>query len=93
MSGLLAFVRSKTGRAFLVYLLLCGAISVGVARYFYSTNLQSHLAQKADENITALRLVDAFVTTYSHLRGQFGADSPVPATFLRPRRMYGRGPS
>ena len=81
MSGPVEFVRSKTGRAFLVYLLICGVISIGVARYFYSTNLQSHLTQKADENITALRLVDAFVTQYSHLRGQFGPDSPVPATF------------
>jgi methyl-accepting chemotaxis protein len=81
MSGPVAFVRSKTGRAFLIYLLFCSAISIGVARYFFSTSLQSHLAQKADENITALRLVDAFVTEYSHLRGQFGPDSPVPATF------------
>jgi methyl-accepting chemotaxis protein len=81
MSGSLEFVRSRTGRAFLVYLLLCAAISIGVARYFYSTNLQSHLAQKADENITALRLVDAFVTTYSHVRGKIGAESPVPSTF------------
>ena len=81
MSGSLEFVRSRTGRAFLIFLLFCGAISISVARYFYSTNLQTHLAQKADENITALRLVDAFVTTYSHVRGQIGAESPVPATF------------
>jgi len=81
MSGFLEFVRSRTGRAFLIFLLFCGAISISVARYFYSTNLQSHLAQKADETITALRLVDAFVTEYSHLRGQFGPNSPVPSTF------------
>jgi|ERR1051326_3923763 methyl-accepting chemotaxis protein len=81
MNGPVEFVRSKTGRAFLVYLLICAVISIGVARYFYSTSLQSHLTQKADENITALRLVDAFVTQYSHLRGQFAPDSPVPATF------------
>jgi len=81
MSGFLEFVRSRTGRAFLIYLLFCSAISIGVARYFYSTNLQSHLAQKADETITALRLVDAFVTTYSHVRGQVGVNSPVPSTF------------
>jgi len=30
---------------------------------------------------TALRLVDAFVTTYSQLRSRFGKDAPVPATF------------
>jgi methyl-accepting chemotaxis protein len=52
-----------------------------VAHYFYSTSLKSHLAQKADENVTALRLVDAFVTNYSRVRSQFGQDAPVPATF------------
>jgi methyl-accepting chemotaxis protein len=81
MSGPLEFVRSNTGRAFLIYLLFCSAISIGVARYFYGTSLQSHLAQKVDENVTALRLVEAFVTTYSHVRGQVGADAPVPSTF------------
>src|SRR5690242_17268496 len=81
MNKLLAFFRSKTGFAFAVYLALAGAISVAVAHYFYSASLTSHLAQKADENVTALRLVDAFVTNYSRLRAQFGSDSPVPATF------------
>jgi methyl-accepting chemotaxis protein len=64
-----------------MYLALSGGLSVMVASYFYSTSLESHLAQRADENVTALRLVDAFVTTYSRVRSQFGQDSPVPATF------------
>jgi methyl-accepting chemotaxis protein len=81
MSGPLQFVRSNTGRAFLIYLLFCGAISIFVARYFYNTSLQSQLTQKADENVTALQLVDAFVTTYSHVRGEIGPNAPVPSTF------------
>jgi methyl-accepting chemotaxis protein len=81
MSTALRFVRSKTGRAFFIYLALSGGLCFAVAQYFYSTSLESHLAQKADENVTALRLVDAFVTNYSRLRSQFGQDAPVPATF------------
>jgi methyl-accepting chemotaxis protein len=75
------FVRSKAGRALLVYLAFVAAISAAVAHYFYDNSLQSLLAQKADEKITALKLVDSFVTTYSRTRSQFGQDAPVPATF------------
>jgi methyl-accepting chemotaxis protein len=81
MSAALRFVRSKTGRAFFIYLALSGGLCFAVAHYFYNTSLEAHLAQKADENVTALRLVDAFVTNYSRLRSQFGQDAPVPAAF------------
>jgi len=57
------------------------AISTAVGGYFYKVSLDSFIAQKADEKATALRLVDAFVTTYSQLRSRFGKDAPVPATF------------
>ncbi len=81
MSVIVRFVRSRTGRAFAVYLALSAALCALGANYFFRTSLQSHLAQKADQNVTALRLVDAFVTNYSRVRAQFGANSPVPATF------------
>ena len=81
MSSIVTFVRSRTGRAFAVYLALSAALCAVGANYFYGTSLRSHLAQKTDENVTALRLVDAFVTNYSRLRAQLGANSPVPATF------------
>jgi methyl-accepting chemotaxis protein len=81
MSTLARYIQSNTGRAFFIYLALCGALSVMVANYFYNTSLEAHLAQKAEENVTGLRLVDAFVTTYSRVRSQFGQSSPVPATF------------
>lgn len=81
MSSVVTFVRSRTGRAFAVYLALSAALCAVGANYFYSTSLRSHLTQKADENVTALRLVDTFVTDYSRIRAHFGPNSPVPATF------------
>jgi methyl-accepting chemotaxis protein len=81
MAILLSFVRSKTRLTFVAYLVLSGAISIFVASYLYTSNLKAHLTQKAEENTTALRLVDAFLTTYSQIRGQFGSNAPVPATF------------
>jgi methyl-accepting chemotaxis protein len=81
MQTLARFSRSKSGRFLILYLVLAAGISAAVASYFYSTSLQSFLAQKAAEKATALKLVDAFVTTYSRLRSQFGANAPVPATF------------
>ena len=81
MNAIVSFVRSKTGRAFAVYLALSAGLCAVAANYFYGTSLQSHLAQKAEETVTALRLVDAFVTNYARVRAQFGQNSPVPATF------------
>ena len=81
MNAIVRFVRSRTGRAFAVYLALSAALCAVATNHFYGTSLQSHLAQKADENVTALRLVDAFVTNYSRVRAQFGTNSPVPASF------------
>lgn len=57
------------------------AISGGVASYFYNTSLKTFLAHKVDETATVLQFVDAFVTTYSRFRSQFGQNAPVPATF------------
>ena len=73
--------RSKPGWILLTYLALSGAMSVGIAFYFYHNGLNTFVAQKADEEATALRLVDAFVKTYSRFRSEFGQQAPVPATF------------
>src|SRR4051812_28240552 len=81
MHTLARFIRSKSGRFLILYLVLAAGISAAVASYFYNTSLQTFLAQKTSEKATALKLVDAFVTTYSRLRSQFGANAPVPATF------------
>ena len=79
--GSSGFIRSRSGWVLLVFLALAVLISAGVASYFYTTSLRTFLAQKADENATALELVDSFVTTYARFRSQFGKDAPVPATF------------
>ena len=81
MNTLVRFVGSKAGWSLVIYLTLAGVISAAVASYFYNTSLQSFLAQKTAEKANALQLVDAFVTTYSRFRSQFGQDAPVPATF------------
>jgi methyl-accepting chemotaxis protein len=81
MGTLGRFFRSKAGLILLVYVVLAGIISAAVARYFYTSSLNTFIAQKVDEKATTLQLVDAFVTNYSRLRSQFGENAPVPATF------------
>jgi methyl-accepting chemotaxis protein len=81
MRTLTRFFRSKAGRILIIYLALASAISAAVASYFYNTGLRTFVAQKAEEKATGLQLVDAFVTTYSRMRAQFGENAPVPATF------------
>jgi len=81
MNILSGFIRSKSGWVLLIFLVLSAAISAAVASYFYNTSLQAFVARKADEKATVLQLADAFVTTYSRLRSQFGPNAPVPATF------------
>jgi PAS domain-containing protein len=81
MSALIGFVRSRFGRVLVIYLALAGLIGAGVGSYFYNSGLETFVAQKSAEKVTALQLVDAFVTTYSRLRSEFGPGAPVPATF------------
>jgi diguanylate cyclase (GGDEF)-like protein/PAS domain S-box-containing protein len=75
------FIRSRSGRGFLVHLGVCAALSIGVGCGFYSLSLNWFEQHKSSEKITALQLVDAFVTNYSALRSQLGQDAPVPASF------------
>jgi diguanylate cyclase (GGDEF)-like protein len=75
------FIRSKSGLVLQVYLVFALLVSGGIAYQFYQTSLDTFRKQKADEKVTALRLVDAFVTTYAKLRSGFPSSAPVPATF------------
>src|SRR5437762_5956651 len=75
------FLRSKSWRAFQAYLLLCISLAVAVGYGFYYSNLNWFKQHKSEEKITALQLVDAFVTTYSAIRSELGGTAPVPATF------------
>src|SRR5580698_4353046 len=75
------FLRSRSGRAFLMHLGLCGVLSAAIGCGFYYSNLNWFVEHKSEEKTTALRLVDAFVTTYSSVRSQLGGSAPVPASF------------
>ncbi len=79
--SLARFLRSKSGLGLLMYLAFAGAVSASVGYAFYHSSLEKFRAQKAEEKVTALRLVDAFVTSYSGVRSQLGTNAPVPATF------------
>jgi diguanylate cyclase (GGDEF)-like protein/PAS domain S-box-containing protein len=75
------FIRSRSGRGFLLHLSLCAALSVAVGYGFYYFSLNWFKQHKSSEKIIALQLVDAFVTNYSAIRSQFGQSAPVPASF------------
>ena len=75
------FLRSRSGRGFLLHLSLCAALSVAVGYGFYYFSLNWFKEHKSREKIIALQLVDAFVTNYSAIRSQFGQGAPVPASF------------
>src|ERR1700682_1457773 len=75
------FMRSRSGRGFLLHLSLCAALSVAVGYGFYFFSLTWFKEHKSNEKIIALQLVDAFVSNYSAVRAQFGPGAPVPASF------------
>src|ERR1700727_2062943 len=75
------FMGSRSGRGFLLHLGICAMVSVAVGCGFYYFSLNWFQEHKSSEKITALQLVDAFVTDYSALRSQLGNGAPVPASF------------
>jgi signal transduction histidine kinase len=77
-----AFLGSKAGSSFWKVILFSFVLAVSLGTGFYYSSLSRFVANKSQEKITALQLVDAFVTNYASLLNQFPADSaPVPATF------------
>lgn len=76
------FFRSRSALGLLIYLLLCVGLSSVSGAGFYYSNLNSFKQHKSEEKVTALQLVDAFVTTYSAITTKNGAIvSAVPAEF------------
>jgi diguanylate cyclase (GGDEF)-like protein/PAS domain S-box-containing protein len=75
------FIRSRSGRGFLVHLGICAALSVAVGYGFYYFSLNWFEHQKSAEKLVTLQLVDAFVNDYSAIRSQLGPNAPVPASF------------
>src|SRR6266852_4060766 len=82
MSSIKEFVWSRPGSGFIKFALFSTLLAAGVGYGTYSLNLRWYVANKGEEKITALQLVDAFVTNYSDIRGRFNSDEvPVPAMF------------
>src|SRR5260370_17774767 len=81
LSSVKRFMRSRSGRGFILHLGVCAILSAAVAYGFHYCSLNWFVEHKSDEKIIALRLVDAFVTNYSAIRSQFGQNAPVPASF------------
>jgi diguanylate cyclase (GGDEF)-like protein/PAS domain S-box-containing protein len=75
------FMRSRSGRGFVLHLSICAVLSVAVGYGFYYFSLNWFKDHKSAEKITALQLVDAFVANYAAIRSQFGEGAPVPASF------------
>jgi hypothetical protein len=72
-----AVLGSRSGRGFLVHLSVCAALTVGVSCGYHYLSLNWFIQHKGSEKVTALQLVDAFVTNYSAIRSQFGESAPV----------------
>jgi len=80
--GWRSFLRSKAGTNFFRLLGFLAVLAVGVGYGIYQLNLSAFTTGKSEETVTALQLIDAFVTTYSSERAKFSAvEAPVPATF------------
>jgi len=75
------FLRSKTGRAWFLMLVLALLSSIAAAAALYRSNVHWFETNKAEETATALRLVEAMVANYTDLRPELGSDAPVPAAF------------
>src|ERR1700693_3963663 len=73
---------SQAGVYFLRLLGFAAVLAIGVGYGVYQFSLSAFTTSKSEEKVTALQLVDAFVTTYSSERSKFGAaEAAVPATF------------
>jgi signal transduction histidine kinase len=76
------FLRSKAGRSFLLLAGVSALLALIVGIGFHSSNMRWFQANKGEEKLTALELVDAFVATYSSIRGaRPDEDMTVPATY------------
>lgn len=81
-NSLRRFCRSRAGCNLLILLCFSAALAAGIGYGVYQFSVSAFTTSKSEEKITALQLVDAFVTNYSNVRTTFGnATAPVPATF------------
>jgi PAS domain S-box-containing protein len=80
--GLRSFVGSKACSGLIRYLCFSAFLSIAIGFGIYQVSLRWFEQTKSEEKITALQLVDAFVSDYSDNRGKFlSGEAPVPASF------------
>jgi signal transduction histidine kinase len=77
----LAFGRSRIGKSFTAFVLFCAVLAAAVGYGVYVLRLEAYVADKRAEKITALGLVDSFVSEYAEIRQKLEGDAPVPATY------------
>src|SRR6202140_583831 len=65
LSSVKRFMRSRSGRGFILHLGVCAMLSAAVAYGFHYFSLNWFGEHTADEKIIALRLVDPFAPDYS----------------------------
>lgn len=76
------FVRSRSGLLSIAIVGLVAGLSIMLAVASYRISVNWFETNKFEEKVTALRLVEAFVSNYTDLRSrQLGTAAPVPATF------------
>jgi PAS domain S-box-containing protein len=75
------FLKSRAGSGFANYLLGCAVVSVVLGIGFYHLNFKTFEQNKGEEKLTAVQLVEAFVSEYSDERVRLPNDAEVPATF------------
>jgi hypothetical protein len=71
-------------KGYLAFIVLCVGLSTTVGYGFYESNLSWFKINKGEEKTSALQLVNAFVTTYSDVRGHYLAGEARPRDLPRP---------
>lgn len=80
--GIRQYINSRAGKGFIVFAAACALLAGAVGYGFYHSSVRWFQTSTGEQKTTALRLVDAFVATYTVARTDFmTGDAPVPATY------------
>ena len=70
------------GRTAMLLLVMCVAMSFAIGFGFYAQSKRLYLSHKVEEQLTSLKLMDAFSTVYSEVGAkQLDSNAPVPQKF------------
>jgi PAS domain S-box-containing protein len=76
------FLRTRSGRTYIAFVCVCAAVAAILGYAQYRSSIGWFEKNKFEEKVTALKLVEAFVASYTQIRSRHLAeDAPVPATF------------